>query len=494
MTTPTTAHQQVEVVILGAGVSGLGMGIHLDEIGVSDYVLLERGHEIGGTWRDNTYPGAACDVASHLYSYSFALNPNWTHDRAHQAEIQTYLLDIVDRYGLRSRVRFGSEVQTATWSESAGRWTVRCADGHTVSARFLVSAIGGLKDPRFPAIPGRETFAGESVHTSRWRSDLDLRDKRVGSIGTGASAIQAVPEMAPIARHLTVFQRTPAWVMHRENNPIPQGLRAVFRRSPAAMKAYRFAIYWRHEFFYAALFQSDNALAKLIRRYALHQLHGQVPDPALREQLTPDYRLGCKRILFSDSWYPTLQREDVSLETRSIVEIVPEGVVLSDGTRIDLDVLVYCTGFTVDKPLGNLTVTGRGGVTVDQVWAGRPQAWLGVTMPGFPNAFLLSGPNTALGHTSVIIMFEAQMRYIRDAIARVRASGPTARAELLPDRLPQFIQEMDERHNGQVWASGCDSWYLSGGANFTLWPGSTLDYMRRMSRFDQENYRIRAPA
>ncbi len=488
------ADQTVEVAILGAGVSGLGMGIQLDEAGISDYVLLERSADIGGTWRDNVYPGAACDISSHLYSYSFELNPEWSHDRARQPEIQAYLLGVVERYGLRDRIRFSCTATDASWSEETGRWTVTCADGHVVSARFLVSAIGGLKDPRYPAVPGRERFEGLSMHTSRWDPTADLTGKRVGCIGTGASAIQLIPEVAKKAGHLTVFQRTPPWVIHRDNQPIAAWRKALFRQVPASMKLYRLGLYLRHEVFYFGLFRSDNALARVLRRLVAWDLGRQVPDPTLRAQLTPNYRLGCKRILFSDRYYSSLQQDTVSVETTAIREIVPEGVVLADGQTVELDVLLYCTGFTVDNPLGRLTVHGRDGRSLREQWAGRPQAWLGVTMAGFPNGFLLSGPNTGLGHNSVIVMFEAQMRYIRAAIEQVRAAGPTARIDLLPDRVEAFVQEVDARHRDQVWASGCDSWYRSGGVNFTLWPGSTLEYRKRLQRFDAENYRIRAPA
>jgi cation diffusion facilitator CzcD-associated flavoprotein CzcO len=470
------------------------MAIHLDEIGIRDSVILERGPNIGGTWRDNVYPGAACDISSHLYSYSFDLNPDWSHDRARQPEIQAYLLGVVGRRGLRERIRFGCTATDASWSEDDGRWTVTCADGHVVSARFLVSAIGGLKDPRYPEIPGRGSFAGPALHTARWDPSVDLAGKRVGCIGTGASAIQLVPELAKQAGALTVFQRTPPWVIHRQNNPIAPWRRALFQRSTAAMRLYRLALYLRHEAFYFALFRSDNAVARLLRRYAAWDLARQVPDETVRAAVTPDYRLGCKRILFSDRYYPALQRDGVDVETTSIAEVVPEGVVLDDGRRVALDVLVYCTGFTVDDPLGPLTVHGADGRSLRERWEGRPKAWLGVTLDGFPNGFLLSGPNTGLGHNSVIVMFEAQMRYVRDAIAQVRAAGPTARIDLLPDRTEAFVNEVDTRHTGQVWASGCDSWYRSGDLNFTLWPGSTLEYRRRLQRFDSENYQIRAPA
>jgi cation diffusion facilitator CzcD-associated flavoprotein CzcO len=487
----TPPPRSVETVIIGAGFSGLGAAIHLDRRGWRDWAILERGDDVGGTWRDNVYPGAACDIASHLYSFSFHLNPDWSHVYARQPEIQAYLKGCVSAFGLADRIHTGQTVTAAAFDDQTGRWTVTCASGAVVIARFLIFGVGGLKDPRDPAIPGWGSFEGPTLHTARWDHSVDWRGKRVGSIGTGASAIQVVPELAPDAAHLTVFQRTPAWVVPRNDRAFRGWEKAAFRRLRGCMRAERWRLYLRQEARYPVLFARDSAAGRLIGRLVAWNISRQIDDPALAHALTPDYRIGCKRVLVSDDWFPTLNRPDVALETRPIARVVPDGVVLDDDTHLPLDVLVAATGFMVDQPLGSMQVTGSGGLDIDAAWGDRPRAWLGVTMPGFPNAFLLLGPNTALGHNSVVVMIEAQLRYIMQGIAAAKGAGPDGRIDLREGLLDRFLDEMDARHAGQIWASGCNSWYLSSqGENFTLWPGSTLDYIRRTWRFDQENYRV----
>ena len=490
---PLSDRRTVETLIIGAGFSGIGAAIHLDRRGWRDWAMLERSHDIGGTWRDNIYPGAACDVASHLYSFSFHLNPDWSHVYARQPEIQAYLKGCVGAYGLADRIHTGHTVTAAAFDDEAGRWTVTTAGGAVFVARFLIFGVGGLKDPRAPDIPGWGSFRGPTLHTARWDRSVDWRGKRVGSIGTGASAIQVVPELAPEAAHLTVFQRTPAWVVPRRDRAFRAWEKAAFRRVPGRMRAERWRLYLRQESRYPLVFSRDNAAGRLIERLVRWHISREVDDPEKAHALTPDYRIGCKRVLVSDDWYPTLNRADVALETRAIARIAPDGVVLDDDTHVALDVLVAATGFTVDRPLGSMRVTGSGGRDLQAVWGDRPRAWLGMTIAGFPNAFLMMGPNTALGHNSVVVMIEAQLRYIMQGIATARSAGPDSRLDLRDGLLDRFLDEMDDRHAGQIWASGCHSWYLSDqGANFTLWPGSTLDYICRTWSFDKANYRVGA--
>jgi cation diffusion facilitator CzcD-associated flavoprotein CzcO len=480
----------VLVAIVGTGFSGLGMAITLQGAGIRDFVLLERGEAVGGTWRDNTYPGAACDVPSHLYSFSFELNPEWDHVFARQPEIRAYLEHCADRYALRDRIRLRTEVTSVRFCDTTARWHLHTRDGQEVVARYVVYAVGALKDPRWPAIPGRESFAGPSLHSARWDHDVDLADKRVGVVGTGASAIQVVPELAKLARHVTVFQRTPAWVRPRPDRPYSEGAKRVFRRFPAAMRAHRFMIYALLEARFPVMFGRDTPVTRLVEWQARRAIRRQIPDPARAAALTPDYRMGCKRVLVSSDWYPTLALPHVEVEATGIAEIEPRGVRLADGRTCELDALVYCTGFTVDRPVGDLRVYGRDGVALDERWGGHPRAYLGITVPGLPNSFLLLGPNTGLGHNSIILMIEAQVKYALQAIQYVEQRPDLATLEVDPAALERFVDEMNRKHAGYVWQSGCKSWYLDAdGQNFTLWPGSTIEYIARTRRFDPGVYR-----
>ncbi|MCB9674543.1 MAG: NAD(P)/FAD-dependent oxidoreductase [Alphaproteobacteria bacterium] len=476
-----------DVIIIGAGFSGIGMAIHLDRAGRRDWLVLESADRLGGTWRDNAYPGAACDVPSHLYSYSFELNPDWGRVYAEQGEILAYMERCADRYGLRDRIRFGATVEEARWDADASVWHVRIA-GETLTARFVVFAVGALRDPRWPSIPGLETFAGPVVHSARWDPSLELAGKRVGIVGTGASAIQIVPALAGRVARQTVFQRTAPWVKARMDRPFTEGEKRRFRW-PLRMQLERLRIYASMESRYPLVF-GRHRLTQLVERQLTREMRTVVTDPALAEKLRPDYRAGCKRILSSDDWYPALTRDDVDVETRAIARAVPDGLELDDGRHVPLDVLVCCTGFTVDAPLGALAVHGVGGRDLEAAWGTRPRAFNGTTMAGYPNAFVLFGPNTGLGHTSMIVMIEAQIRYVMAALAHVEAHGHRW-MDVTQAALDTFVAEMDRRHRERVWMSGCNSWYLGpDGVNFTIWPGSTLRFLARMRRFDPAPYRF----
>jgi cation diffusion facilitator CzcD-associated flavoprotein CzcO len=489
---PEAPPQRVEVAIIGAGFGGLCAAAQLDRAGISDLLLLERGASVGGTWRDNTYPGAACDIPSHLYSLSFQLNPDWTRAYSPQPEIQAYLEDFATQAGLRDRILLGQSVRRVELDEARGHWVLHRQGAPPVHARFVITAVGGLKDPKRPDIPGLDNFAGPVIHSARWRSDLPLQGLRVGVIGTGASAIQLVPELAPITRQLTVFQRTPAWVVPRSDRAYSAVEKAAFRHIPGLMQAHRLRLYLRQELRYPLLFKWPDGVGRLLERLVTLSIRQQVKDPVLAEKLRPNYRMGCKRVLVSNDWYPTLVRPDVTVETRAITRIEAGGAILSDGSALPLDALVLCTGFTVDQPLGDLDVIGLGGRDLKAHWGPRPRAYLGISERGFPNAFMLLGPNTALGHNSVLVMVEAQVNYILQAIGVARALPEDQLLDLKEGETERFIEEVDRRHAGQVWASGCQSWYLGPtGKNFTLWPGSTLDYLRRTRRFDSDRYEVR---
>jgi len=479
----------VEHVIIGSGFSGLGMAIQLDRSGRTDWVLLEAAERIGGTWRDNTYPGAACDVPSHLYSYSFAPKPDWSHIYARQPEIRAYMEECVDRFALRSRIRLGSRLDRASWDEAAGVWELQISDGPDLRARHLIFAVGALREPRWPALPGLDDFDGPVLHSARWDANIPIEGQRVGVIGTGASAIQIVPALAGIAAHQTVFQRTAPWIKPRADRPYTAAEKRRFATVPGLLQLNRLRIYLSMESKYPLFFGRAWRLGRIgevalsaFRRRSLH-------DPELEARCRPDYRLGCKRILSSDDWFPTLGRKDVDLVDVPIERVVSDGVILADGTHLPLDLLVCCTGFQVDQPLGEIEVTGRNGASLQDLWDPRPSAYLGTTVPGFPNLYTLFGPNTGLGHSSMILMIEAQIRYILGALAHLQHSGQ-AQLEVEPEAMARFLEAVDRRHAQRVWMSGCNSWYLGpDGSNFTLWPGSTLSFMARLRRFDSENYR-----
>ncbi len=475
-----------QIAIIGTGFAGLGTAIHLQKRGLTDFVLLEEAASVGGTWRDNTYPGCACDVPSHLYSFSFELNPNWSRQFAPQDEIRAYIEHCAEKYGLMPRIEFNSRVEEARWDEDDKLWRLSIRGGRTLTARFVVFCLGGLREPRFPQIPGRDSFAGPTMHSTRWRHDVDLKGLRVGVIGTGASAIQVVPGIAERTGHLTLFQRTAAWVRPRQDAAISPRRQAFYRRFPLAMQLERARIYARYESRWP-LFKRGEWVDRLMRRLMEKDIRRAVRDTQLADKLIPAYKPACKRVLLSDDFYPALQREDVDLEVSRIVEIVPDGAVLADGRKIELDAIVYCTGFEIEY--GQVQIYGNGGVNLIDYWDRRPRAYLGLTVPGFPNSFTILGPNTALGHNSVIVMIEAGIRYTVAAI-EYALDNDLADLDLREDALAAFVSEVDSKHRGLVWASGCDSWYLGeDGVNFTLWPGSTLAYIQRTRHFDPSMYR-----
>lgn len=460
----------VDVAIVGAGFAGLGAAIRLDRAGRHDFVILEAADRVGGTWRDNRYPGAACDIPSRLYSLSFAPKTDWSARYAQQPEIQAYLEGLVDDQGLRERLKLGAELTEARWDGS--HWQLTLADGSAITARYVVYGIGALRIPRYPTIPGRERFRGIQMHSARW-TDTALDGLRVGVVGTGASAVQVVPAIADRVGALTVFQRTPPWVLDRVDRDYGPVERALVQHVPGLATALRWRRYWIHERKYPLFFGPLHPLTRALEPLLHWQIRRRVGEP-LAERLLPDYRMGCKRLLVADGWYETLTRPHVDVVTEPITEVVQDGVIV-DGDHRPLDALLWCTGFHVDDPLGHLEVYGVDGVSLREAWGARPHALRGIQVPGFPNSFLLLGPNTALGHNSVVIMIEAQIRYLLDALDHADANGPI---EARPEALAAWMERVDRRHRSRVWASGCASWYLGADqANFTIYPGSTARYV-----------------
>ena len=476
------------IAIIGAGFSGLAAAIRLRREGRDDFVVLERHEEVGGTWWANTYPGCACDVPSHLYSLSFAPNPDWTRSFSSQPEILAYLRRLTREHDLARSIRLSTSVESAAWDDAARRWVLETSGG-TVRARFLIAAPGPLTEPRLPDIPGRETFLGTAFHSARWDHGHDLRGRRVAVIGTGASAIQLVPAIQPEAGALHVFQRTAPWVMPRANRTISARERALYRRFPATQKLARAGIYAGREALVAGLAKRP-ALLGVVERAGRAHRHAQIADPELRRKVTPHFRVGCKRILPSDDWYPALQQPNVELVTDRIAEIREHAIVTADGTERAVDTIIYGTGFHVaDMPVGEW-VEGRGGVKLADAWAGSPKAYLGTATHGFPNLFFLLGPNTGLGHSSVVYMMESQLAYVLGAL---RAAGDGV-VEVRPEAQAAFTAEIDRRMARTVWASGCMSWYQDATGRFpTIWPDWTWRFRRRTRAFEPEKFTL-APA
>jgi cation diffusion facilitator CzcD-associated flavoprotein CzcO len=481
----------VKIAIAGAGLSGLGAAIALREDGIEDFVVLERAGDLGGTWRDNSYPGCACDIASVLYSYSDQQNPGWSRAFASQPEIWSYMHDVARRHDIAAHMRYGHEVLEARWDDDGDRWEITTSGGD-FTAEILISATGALADPALPELPGLDRFTGTVFHSARWDHEHDLTGRRVAVVGTGASAIQFVPEIQPQVGHLDLFQRTPPWVLPRGNPGIPESWRRRFARHPKLLGSLRRLVFSVYESFHYGF--KHPAVMKLAERRARANLAKQVPDPQLRAKLTPDYRLGCKRILGSNAWYPALCQDNVDVITAGIAEVTPGGIVDADGVHHEVDTIIFGTGFHVtDMPFAE-RVRGRAGATLAERWEGSPRAHLGMAVNGFPNLFLLLGPNTGLGHNSVLLMIEAQIAYLRQALRYRRDHGVAAlEATALAQR--QYVAQLDRDTDGSVWtAGGCLSWYVdASGRNSTLWPGSVRAYQRRLARFEIADYTTELP-
>lgn len=482
-----TAVRVIEVAIVGAGFGGLGAAIRLRQHGFHDFLIFDQAGDVGGTWRDNTYPGCACDVPSHLYSYSFARNPGWSDTFSGQAEIWDYLRACVDRFDLAGRLRLDHAVREAAWDGGRQRWRLVTSHGQ-YEARVLVSATGPLSAPALPDLPGLDSFAGTVFHSARWRHDHDLTGRRVAVVGTGASAAQFVPEIQPRVGRLVLFQRTPAWVMPRWSRRITPLERAVYRYVPGAQRATRTAIYWGREVYGVGFLHPR--LNRLVQRLSLRHLRRQVGDPALRAKLTPGYVMGCKRVLLSNDYWSALDRPNVDVVTDPIVRVEPDAVVTAGGTRHPVDTIVLGTGFHVTDPPVTHQVRGRDGVSLARAWTPTMRAYLGTTVPGFPNLFLLLGPNTGLGHTSVVLMIEAQLRQLVRALRHLRRTG-AGTIEPTPAAQRRHTARVDAKMAGTVWTTGCASWYLDAtGRNSTLWPGYATGFRLRLARFRPADYLV----
>src|SRR3954452_7671015 len=485
------ARGHVHVAIVGAGFAGLGMAIRLRRSGVEDFVVLERDADVGGTWWANTYPGCQCDIPSHLYSFSFALNPTWGRTYATQAEIERYIRDVTDRYGLRPHIRTSCTVTDARWDEASDGWHVSTDEGE-YTADVLVAATCPLSEPSIPGLPGLDTFEGTTFHTANWNHDHDLAGRRVAVVGTGASAIQAVPEIQPVVESLTVFQRTPPWVMPHSDRPITDAERRIYKALPTLQRAVRGGVYLGRELLVAGLVYRPKLMG-VLQKVAKQHLDKHVADPALRDKLTPDYALGCKRILPSNRWYPAITKPNVDVVTEGIDHVRPDGIVDRDGELHQVDTIVFATGFHVTDIRIAQRITGRAGTTLAAEWDGSPVAYRGTAVTGFPNLFFLVGPNTGLGHNSIIFMIEAQVQYVMDALAHMDAAAAT-RVEVKPGAQRAYNEHIQRKLAMTVWnTGGCSSWYLdSNGRNAPIWPDFTFRFRSQMRRFDPQAYELTA--
>jgi cation diffusion facilitator CzcD-associated flavoprotein CzcO len=485
-----TEHEHVRVAVIGSGFGGLGAAVRLRREGVTDFVVLERADSVGGTWRDNSYPGCACDVPSHLYSFSFAPNADWPRTFSGQDHIRAYLEHVTDVFRLRPHIRFNSEVKMMTWDAERLCWDIETSNG-SYSADLVVSATGPLSDPKVPDVPGLDSFPGKVFHSARWDHAYDLRGKRVAMVGTGASAIQIVPSIQPDVERLTLFQRTPPWVMPRVDRPIGDAERAVHRALPFTTRARRGLLWGIRELQTQAFTKRPGELV-LVEQLAKRNMARAIKDPALRARLTPDYRIGCKRVLLSSTYYPALAQPNVDVVASGLSEVRGSTVVAADGTTAEVDAIVFGTGFHVtDMPIAE-RVVGADGRTLAEAWQGGMQALRGASAAGFPNWMTIIGPNTGLGTSSMILMIESQLNYLADYMRQLDVLGGRVALDARPGAVSAWNRRVQERMKRTVWnTGGCTSWYLdAAGRNTTIWPGTTAEFRKVTRRVDLSEYEV----
>jgi len=486
-TTPTQPIAVVNTLIIGAGFAGLGSAIRLKQSGLNDFVILERGNKVGGTWRDNNYPGAACDIPSNLYSYSFAQNPNWSRGFSGSPEILDYIHHLVSNFNLGELIHFNQNVSSLSFDESTGLWTVSLSDGNFYHARTVIAAQGPLSNFSFPNIAGIENFKGKKIHSANWDHDYDIKGKRIAVIGTGASAIQIIPELVKTAEFVKVFQRTPGWVTPRPDYKTPEWNKTIFRKIPAAQTAMRRALYWTHESMALAVIW-NSPLTKVAEQLAKSHLNRQVKDAWLRRQLTPDFKIGCKRVLVSNDYYPALQQPNCKLITWPIVKITENGVQTMEGIEHAVDCIVFATGFDVSKSGSPFPITGLNGRSLDEEWSRGAKAYKSINVSGFPNLFFTFGPNSGPGHNSALVYMESQIDYAVRAIKAI-VNGKIKMLDVKVDVQAKYNKEIQKRLSKTNWNSGCKSWYLTeDGFNSTMYPGFATQYQNQMKLFDLKDY------
>ncbi len=487
--TPTNSTADVEVTIVGSGFSGLCMGIKLKEAGINNFVILEKSPQFGGTWQVNTYPGCACDIPSHLYSFSFAQNPDWTRRFTNQPELWAYTQNIVANYQLLPHIRLNSALLSADYDDTHGLWHVRTTQSQ-FTTKSLICATGPLSVPKRPNLPGLDSFTGKVVHTAQWDANYDFRGKRVAVIGTGASAVQLIPEVAPQVAHMDIYQRSAPWILPRPDRAITGLEKWLLRHVKPLQNLYRFKNYFSFEIRLLG-FVTFPQVIKFVQWQALRNIHKHIKDPSLRAKVTPNYKAGCKRVLIISSYYPTLNRPNVTLITDAITQIRPGSIIDQRGVERPIDAIILSTGFDVEHSLGPIEIHGRNGKNLRQIAEGGLDAYKGVAIPGFPNFFTIVGPNTTLGHNSVIYMIESATTYLVQAIKLIREKNLHA-IEVKEHINRQYNHALQQKFVGSAWASGCTSWYLSAsGKNHVIWPDFTFRYRKLTKTFDEAAWEIR---
>lgn len=478
---------RTETLIIGTGFSGIGAAIRLQEMGINDFLLIEKESDVGGTWRDNTYPGAQCDIPSVLYSFSFDQNTDWTRRYSNQPEILEYMQNSVNKADLRERIRFNQEIQSASFDEASGTWTVSTVTGEQYEARFLISACGQLNRPAYPKLKGIENFKGEQFHSARWNHDYDLNGKRVAVVGTGASAVQFVPQVVPQAQHLTLFQRSAPYVLPKPDRAYSKLENTLFKVVPGLQRVIRNVIYAQHESRQVLFGPLKFLIAGpefLFRQY----LKFRVKDAVLREKLTPNYRLGCKRMLVANNYYPALTQPNVHVDTSGIAEIKDNSILAKDGTETEFDVIIYGTGFQATDFLAPMEIKGLNGRDLNNDWRHGAEAFKGITVSGYPNLLMLYGPNTNTGHNSALFMIESQLNYVMDYIDKVRSQN-LRYMDVKPSTQNSYNKELQANLQGSVWASGCHNWYVNeSGKNTNNWSDYTYRYHLQTTELDMSNY------
>jgi cation diffusion facilitator CzcD-associated flavoprotein CzcO len=484
-------HRDCFAVIVGSGFAGIAMAHALSQMGIDDYAVLEKASSVGGTWRDNHYPGCACDIPSHIYSLSFEPNARWSESYAPQREIREYIERLVDRHDLRRHILLECEAVSARWDAARSRWDVRARDRRTFSARMLVGAVGPLSRWSFPAIDGLDRFEGAKFHSAAWDHSFDPRGKRIASVGTGASAIQFIPELAKSAAQLTVYQRTAPWVLPRHERKFTEAEKSLLERLPSLARARRDATFWQQEA-RALLFVRNEFMRRQIEKVAIKHIQSAIGDPALVDKLTPRFSVGCKRILMSNTYYPALAQKNVEVVTTGIRSVTRDSVIGNDGVERRVDAIVFGTGFDVHDYLGPLSVTGPDARDLGALWAAESaQAYMGTMVAGFPNLFFLVGPNTGLGHNSILYMIESQIVVVTRCAALLR-ERETRAVSVREGAQRAYNDELQRKLSDTVWATGCASWYLDArGRNSTLWPGFAYEFRKTCESFSLSSCDVR---